>query len=96
MSAQLTFIRKDHSRSGDGTYWSWVCILSFEGELENRPDEKCMSEDQENAIYEICEANGCRVMSQGSGTPGTRYSDPPFIWITGKTIIVSQRGGLDV
>lgn len=90
--AFLTVLRYDTQRDVEGC-WSWHATIAVQGTLPDDADGWCM-EPIERALWSVFP-----VQQEGSGTPGGRFADSPWIQFIGmpcRTLLVSQQGGLDV
>ena len=87
-------------RRGDRESWGTVCVLGFEEDVramehdEDAPD--CLSENQMREITEAAIAGGFVILSDGNGGAGQAFADEVWEQIYSHTIILSQRGGMDV
>lgn len=92
--AFLTLIRWDVS-SDSRESWSWHAVIAVQGPL---PSEEG-AWDEQAILASMREGFGIHCASEGGSGAGCPFAEHPWIQYLGepvRTLIVSQRGGLDV
>lgn len=92
--AYLTLIRWDVDQNQES--WSWYAVLAVQGEL---PSEDETAWDEQAILASMREGFGIHCESEGGSGAGRPFANCPWIQFLGtpvRTLIVSQRGGLDV
>lgn len=88
----IALVALDHS--GDAESWTTLGVFSYHGALPLLEDMRDTLD--EAAILQRAGELGYPIQGAGSGVPGRRFADEPFIQVFEKLILITQRGGRDV
>lgn len=96
MPPLIALVALDHR--GDAESWTTLGVFSYHGALPRSDGEDDDHGDtiDEDVILQRARELGYPIQSAGSGVPGHRFADEPFIQVFEKLILITQRGGLDV
>lgn len=79
----------------DNDSWTLHTVLAVHGELPRFPEEPAIWNDE---VILQAVARFIPIASVGNNGPGRPFAEEPWLQVLGggRTLIVSQRGGLDV